>query len=270
MNLTASLVLFHNDPDEYIKSIKSFLDGCDGILCIVDNSKVPLVCEFFSHPRVRYFHSAVNLGFGAAHNLAISKFVEVSDFHLIMNPDVSFDQSVLPFLSSYLGLHPNIGVLMPKIVYPDGSIQHLCKLLPTPLNLIFRRFIPFDNIRARINLHYEMHGLPQNKPSLVPTLSGCFLLVRTDLLRLVGGFDERFFMYMEDVDLIRRIGDLAQTIYMPLVEVTHTYAKGSYRNHKLLLYHLKSAALYFVKWGWIFDSIRRQRNKLALKQIKRK
>jgi GT2 family glycosyltransferase len=93
--------------------------------------------------------------------------------------------------------------------------------------------------------------------------------VRTALLQQLGGFDERYFMYMEDVDLVRRIGDLARTVYMPSVHVVHAYAKGSYRNRKLLGYHLQSARKYFAKWGWTIDPIRSQRNRRILQQIDR-
>lgn len=267
MKLTASLVLFHNDPVQFGASIRSFLEGCDGFLYVVDNSAEPLKHQLFSHFRVKYFFAGENLGFGKAHNRAIEFMVGDSDVHLLLNPDVVFRPHVLPELVAFLDAYPQVGALMPKIVYPDGSLQNLCKLLPTPIDLIFRRFISSERIKAIVNRRYEMHGLPQDVPSCVPTLSGCFLLVRSKLLRKLGGFDERFFMYMEDVDLVRRIGDEAMTVYFPKVEVVHDYAKGSYRNRKLLAYHLRSAFLYFSKWGWFFDRVRWSRNRSARRLV---
>lgn len=193
-----------------------------------------------------------------------------SDAHLLLNPDITFEPHVLSELAQFLDANAGVGAVMPRINYPDGSLQRLCKLLPTPLDLIFRRFIPFERFKAKINERYEMHGLAQDRPSCVPTLSGCFLLVRSDLLTQVGGFDERFFMYMEDVDLVRRIGNVASTIYLPAVRVLHAYAKGSYRDKTLLGYHLRSAVLYFSKWGWFLDRTRRERNRLALRYIQQK
>lgn len=264
MDISASLVLFHNDPTQYGQAMRCFLEGCDGILYVVDNSTPPLQHELFEHPRVRYVHAGENLGFGKAHNRAFAMAAGTSDAHLLLNPDILFEPHVLHELGRFLGANQQIGAVMPRITYPDGSLQRLCKLLPTPVDLIFRRFIPFDGIKTKINQRYELHGLAQDRPTPVPTLSGCFLLVRSKLLHRLGGFDERFFMYMEDVDLVRRIGDVSDTVYLPSVEVKHAYAKGSYRNLKLLRYHLHSAILYFNKWGWIFDQDRNEKNKKAL------
>lgn len=267
MNISASLVLFHNAPTQYGQAMRCFLDGCDGILYVVDNSIAPLQHELFAHPRVRYVHAGTNLGFGKAHNRAIAMAVGTSDLHLILNPDISFDPHVLPELVQFLGANLGVGVVMPQITYPDGGLQRLCKLLPTPGDLILRRFIPFVRFKEKINRRYEMHELAQDRATCVPTLSGCFLLIRSDLLHRLGGFDERFFMYLEDVDLVRRIGDVADTIYQPSVQVVHAYAKGSYRNKKLLGYHLRSAIQYFNKWGWFFDQTRKIRNRDALSNL---
>lgn len=262
MNLSASLVLFHNDPAQYGTTIRCFLDGCEGILYVIDNSDAPLQHELFSHPRIRYIHASENLGFGKAHNLAIGMAAGTSEAHLILNPDVSFKDNVLPELNKFLNANPGVGAIMPRVNYPDGSLQRLCKLLPTPIDLFLRRFAS-RRIKEKLNQRYEMHELPQDRPSCVPTLSGCFLLIRSDLLHHLGGFDERFFMYMEDVDLVRRIGEIADTVYLPSVEVVHVYAKGSYRSRKLLSYHLNSAIKYFNKWGWFFDSTRKIKNQKA-------
>ncbi len=265
LRISASLVLYHNDPVQYGEAMQSFLVGtAQGRLLVVDNSAEPLAHPLFSHPRVSHVFAGRNLGFGAGHNLALKQLRQDSDLHLLLNPDIRFGPEVLPALAQCMAAQPDIGALMPRIAYPDGELQRLTKLLPTPVDLILRRFIPSAAVRDRINRRYELHGLAQDRQSDVPSLSGCFLLVRTPLLQSLGGFDERYFMYMEDVDLVRRIGDRARTVYEPSVVVTHDYAKGSYRNRKLLGFHLRSALSYFRKWGWLFDSERSRRNAQVL------
>ena len=112
-----------------------------------------------------------------------------------------------------------------------------------------------------------MYALRQDALQDVPTISGCFMLLRTDVFRRFGGFDERYFMYMEDVDLVRRIGASHRVVYDPRVWVVHGYGKGSYRNNKLLYYHIRSAVQYFFKWGWFFDRERTARNGSAVRRL---
>lgn len=260
MTLSGSLVLFHSDPELYEVAIRAYLNGCNGLLYVVDNSLTPLESELFHHSRVVYIHSGRNLGFGAGHNLALSILDNKSEFHLILNPDVCFGVDVIPYLQDLLKSNHEIAVAMPRINYPDGSLQHLCKLLPNPIDLIFRRFIPLKMFQDSINRRYELHGLPQDRLVEVPMISGCFFISRTSILKKMGGFDEQFFMYFEDVDLVRRISGEGSVIYAPQVIVTHAYAKGSYRNWRLLRYHLQSAIKYFNKWGWFYDPLRRKKN----------
>jgi GT2 family glycosyltransferase len=253
----------------FMPSVKSFLEGVDGgVLVISDNSEVQLTHILLQNPNVRYIFNDSNIGFGAAHNKAIAAIGEMSNFHLIMNPDIIFSVDVIPHLISVMQANPDIGAIMPRINYPDGSLQRLCKMLPTPVDLIFRRFIPIKLIQNFINHRYELHDLPQDRLVDVPILSGCFLIVRTEFLRIYGGFDEQYFMYLEDVDLVRRIGLTKRVVYDPRVSVTHKYAKGSYGNKKLLGYHIISAFRYFKKWGWCFDAQRKAVNAKILKSLK--
>ncbi|OJI04847.1 hypothetical protein AOC28_06920 [Polynucleobacter sp. MWH-Adler-W8] len=263
--ISGSLVLFHNDPSIFGQAITSFLEGCDGVLYIVDNSEYQSHHELFENSRVKYTFLGCNIGFGAAHNYAIHRLFPISDIHLILNPDVRFKPDVLPFLSKKMEAELDIGAMMPKVLYPNGELQYLCKLLPSPATLFFRRFIPISYFQNIINRRYELHALSEEHSAEIPSISGCFMLARTSIALKIGGFDTRYFMYMEDVDLVRRIGDHARILYEPYVFVEHGYAKGSYKNRALLIIHLKSAIKYFNKWGWFYDPIRILRNKKVIR-----
>jgi hypothetical protein len=152
------------------------------------------------------------------------------------------------------------GLVMPKILYPNGNTQYLCKLLPTPMDLIVRRFIPSHAYKEHRDYDYEMQWSGYDKIMEVPSLSGCFMFLRCSALKEVNGFDERYFMYAEDLDLCRRIGQRYKTMFYPYVSVFHEYEKGSYKNKKLLKYHIESIVKYFNKWGWFFDKEREERN----------
>lgn len=268
MKISGSLVLYQTSQDEYEAVIKSFLLASnDGDFYVIDNSPLSSSCKLFSHPRVKYRHIGVNIGFGAAHNQAIRACCTNSDLHLIVNPDIKFEGQVLFDMKRYFDLDPHLVAAMPKINYPNGELQRLCKLLPTPANLFVRRFIPISKISNAMNRRYELHLLPQDHAIEVPSISGCFLLVRSKDLVSIGGFDPRFFMYLEDVDLVRRLSRLGSIQYLPTNSVIHAYSKGSYRNFRLFKYHIISAIKYFNKWGWIFDGERTHINNKILSKL---
>ena len=268
MRLTSSLVLYNNPAEQFGEAVRAFLEGSDGQLVVIDNSPVPLTHDLFGHPRVRYKFAGNNLGFGRAHNYALAMIGEESDVHLYLNPDISFEPAVLPELLNHFRTNAAAGAVMPRIEYMDGSLQRLCKLLPTPIDLFARRFIPIKALQQAINHRYELHALPQDKVVTIPFLSGCFLLARTHILRDLKGFDERYFMYMEDVDLVRRIGDQWQTNYVPSVSVSHGYQRESLNNRRLKKIHIQSTVRYFQKWGWIWDLQRYRRNKQVIASLR--
>ena len=267
MKISASIVIYNDDPNIFEKAINSFINACDGILVLIDNSDSNIESLYFNNPRVLYFKTGKNIGFGAAHNLALKKINFQSDLHFIINPDIVFD-GVINEISLIFEQNESYGALMPKIIYPDGSNQNLCKLLPTPIDLFLRRFLNNNILITLLSPYYVLTDLDDTYNTDVPSLSGCFLAIRTNILREINGFDERFFLYMEDVDLIRRIGERHKTIYCPSQTVTHAYKKGSYINKKLLFLHIRSGISYFNKYGWFFDFYRTKKNKQILFSLK--
>lgn len=259
LNLNASIVLYHNSIDEISKTINSFFETSLHVkLFLVDNSsdeRLSILAQ--GDERIEYIFNGANLGYGKAHNIAIKKSMEEGVlYHLVLNPDVFIHKGTLASLVAYMDEHPRCANIMPQVYYEDGSIQHLCKRLPTPVDLFIRRFIPIKRWREAHAHRYELHESGYNQMMHTPSLSGCFMFLRVAALRDVGMFDERYFMYMEDVDLNRRLHVKYETLFYPLSSITHAYAKTSYKNKKLLWYHIRSAWHYFNKWGWWFDGER--------------
>jgi GT2 family glycosyltransferase len=214
-----------------------------------------------------YHYTGKNLGYGAAHNIAIRQTLEQGlPYHLVINPDISFEPAILSKIEEFMNNNSDIGLLMPKILYPTGEIQYLCKLIPTPFDLIIRRFLPKSWSQRRIE-KFELRSSGYNKVLNVPYLSGCFMFLRTEALRQVGLFDERFFMYPEDIDLSRRIHRQFRTVFYPYATIIHHHAHSSYIESKMLFVHIQNMIKYFNKWGWIFDSERRKINRRILKQL---
>ncbi len=266
-DITASLVLYQNNPEDVLEAVKSFLDTKLRVMIyVVDNSPTPYlgtILEVLGDPRVKYiFNDGKNLGFGKAHNIAIEKVLDKSKYHLVLNPDVWFFRGTLEKLYKFMEENPHVGQVMPKVLYPNETIQKLCKRLPSPIDLFGRRFLPgplkkfLDNRLKK----YECEDIGYDSIADIPALSGCFMFVRTEVFKEVGMFDDEYFMYMEDYDLCRRIGLKYETIYYPEVTIYHKYGKHSYKNKKLMLIHIKSALRYFKKWGWFIDPYRDLKN----------
>ena len=235
MTLTASIVLYKSDPEVLHKCISSFLDTqIDVKLFLIDNSPTSVLKEFSFDSRVNYIHNPSNPGFGISHNIAIDKVFEInSDYHLVLNPDIYFQKGTLE-----------------KII----EFQYLCKQKPTVLDLFLRGFAP--NIvkkifKKRINnfsyKNYNLNSIIYN----VPYLSGCFMFFRLNELKKLGGFDPRFFMYMEDADLSYRFYLYSKTCYLPYAHVYHYYSGLTHKSLKYKLITIKSVFIYFNKWGWL-------------------
>jgi hypothetical protein len=263
-DIVGSIVVYKNPAQQLQKAISSFLNSQLKVkLYLIDNSPNEDARELCQDERVVYVFNGKNLGFGAAHNIALRKAVNEAAYHLVLNPDVYFDSGVLETLLGFAKSRPNIGLLMPKVLYPDGRIQHLCKKLPTPSDLILRRFLPgaLKPLVERRMAEYELRYQDYTKAFSVAYLSGCFMMMSCEALSQVGFFDERYFMYVEDLDLCRRIHQRFRTIYFPDVAIYHHYGKGSYREPRLLMYNIASAVLYFQKWGWFSDRERTEINR---------
>lgn len=262
-DVAVSIVTYHTDPQELLTLLRSLQIPAMAVsVTVVDNSETDRLRSVVEGAGALYLYVGMNLGFGAAHNIALRQNLPRAPYQLVVNPDISMDPSVIPALREFMDSHPEVGQVMPAVHYPNGSEQRLAKRLPSPADLFLRRFVPLSqSLFAQVWRRYEMHDVDLSAPCEVPSLSGCFMFMRSSMLESAGLFDERFFMYMEDVDLCRRIGAVSQTVFFPGCSVVHGYSKGSYKNSRLFRLHVSSAIRYFNKWGWLFDRDRRVRNR---------
>jgi len=227
----------------------------DGFLNIADN-------------RIIYIMSNNNIGFGAAHNLAIKKAYEQgSMLHFIINPDISLIPEVIIELIESMNSNPSIGLMMPNILNSNGTIQYLPKLIPSPFSIVARKInflLPFFK---KYIYKYELRNLPSVGIFDIPIVSGCFSVIRIEAIEQIGYFDERYFLYFEDWDLSRRVSAKFRTVINTSIHVTHDYNSGANRHFKLFYIYVSSAFKYFKKWGFIMDAERRRINKNTLSSL---
>lgn len=276
--LTVSLVIYKTPPEE-LEQLFASLQTSQAVTAwvVVDNAATESTAETALLRQAvlgaggRYVAASGNLGFGGGHNLGLTSLADcASTYHLLVNPDIRFGPHLLPELIAVLDARPTVGWVMPRIVYPDGRPQYLCKLLPSPLHFVLRRFLPgrWQGLVRKYLDSYELRGLEQVENTVVPFLSGCFVMARRSVLEAVGGFDDRYFLYMEDVDLCRRMAARSELLYYPSMSVTHGYHRGSHRNWWLTWVHIRSSITYFNKWGWILDAGRKRANQRAIDKLR--
>lgn len=244
--VSASIVLFNENLKTLQKTIDSFLKTpLDKKLYLIDNSSVNLLEKHFKHPEIEYIFVGKNVGFGKAHNFILDKII--SDYHLILNPDVDFSTDVIPNLIKEIKKYSEVSFITPKIVYPNKENQFVCRKHPTFFDLIHRKL----KISKNQILKNEYQNKDLEKSFHPEFIHGCFMLFKTADLKQLKGFDERYFLYMEDADLCRKVDVLGKKkLFFPEIAIIHHHRKGSSKSIKLFFYHLSSAFKYFLKWGF--------------------
>ncbi|HUN74973.1 MAG TPA: glycosyltransferase [Steroidobacteraceae bacterium] len=267
-DVVGSVVVFKTDPCELAQAVAQFLAvPLKTHLCIIDNSPSPAARPDWDPARVSYHFAAKNLGYGRAHNLALAAASGRSRYSLVMNTDIRYSPDVVCRLVDFLERHRDAGLAAPKIRYPDGSLQYVCRLLPTPLNLFLRRFLPRATWTLRADALYELRWWDHEHVANLPYFQGSFMMLRTSVCNEIGGFDERFFLYGEDIDLTRRMHAVAQTLYVPHVQITHEYRRYSRKSLVGTWYGIQNNCRYFNKWGWFFDRDRKRINRRVVAQL---
>jgi GT2 family glycosyltransferase len=266
-NVSASIVLYRNSLDQIRQCIDSIRAEADIHFFLIDNSEKKGGYASLAAEYVEIFDAPGNVGFGRGHNVVLDRLEQVgSAIHLVVNPDIVVKPGCVRALVDTLCQRSDVVLAGPRIVSPDGQLYRSCKLLPTPWNLFARRFAP-RQLYAAADARYELHAFRYDRELQVHNLSGAFLAFRSEAFIALRGFDPRYFMYLEDVDICRRAAKLGAVMFLPQAEVVHEHGKGSYRSPRLLREHIRSALLYFNRFGWFVDTERRLLNKETLARV---
>lgn len=268
LDVCVSFVLFDNDRDEIVRAITQVQSSrASSHVVIIDNSCPPLDLQFAETMGATVVATHKNIGYGRGHNIALAASKGKCQYNLVMNTDLQTQNDVIAGMVAFMDAHPDAGLAMPKVRYPDGSLQRLCRLLPDPADLVARRLLFKTQWAKAKNERYEFHNWNYDSVAQFPFLSGCFMICRRSVLDAVGYFDERYFLYAEDLDLSRRIHAVAKTLYNPDESVIHEYRSQSRPSFKRMRYALVSLSQYFSKWGWALDRDRDRINQNTLDQF---
>ncbi|MCI2228625.1 glycosyl transferase family 2 [Polaribacter sp. MSW13] len=251
ITITGSIVLFDENLTDLHKAIECFLNiPFKKKLYLIDNTPSRFFEYVFVDKQIEYIAIEENIGFGSAHNKILNKLKNTSNFHLVLNPDVSFKPSIISPLIKELEKDRNIAMVAPKVLFPDGRHQYSCRRYPSVSELLARRFTFLKPMFKSIILKGEYRERDLNSPFFAEYITGCFQLYKTENLLQLKGFDERYFLYMEDVDICKKIDEIGKKkLYYPKEEIVHVLKQGSSKDIKLFFRHTSSAFKYFLKWG---------------------
>lgn len=249
-------IVTYNNEDKIKKVIDNLINILDGNvnykLYIVDNNSSDNTVKIVRglqriNDNIVLVDKQNNLGFGSGHNSILP--ILNSEYHIVLNPDIYIESyTEIKKMITFLNKNKSVGLLSPLILNKDGSIQLLNKKAPTVFDLLIR-FISPNFFKERQNLFVKLDtGYENINP--IDYASGCFMIFRTEIFKKINGFDGRYFMYMEDADITRKVNEVSKAVFFPNGHIIHEWQRQSHKKIKYTFIAVISLCKYFNKWGW--------------------
>lgn len=264
IKLSVSIVIYQENFSDIKNCLENLIQGLPEALAyqitIVDNGAVALnkpmdiesqCLQYFTGLPIDYVISPKNGGYGYGHNQAI--FSSQADYHLIMNHDIQMMPDALSKALAFMEAYPRVGMLVPDVYDREENRVYLCRQNPRLWISFLRRFSPswLKRVFNRPLKRFEMRDEDYEYPIFnLMNPSGCFMFCRLSVLKAIGGFDEKFFMYYEDADLGRRLAACAPIVYVPAVKIKHEWERAAYHDKRMAWIAIQSALYYAWKWRW--------------------
>jgi GT2 family glycosyltransferase len=233
--------------------LDSSIKACNGFpfeIIVVDNASTDNSADMVrkKYPNIKLIENARNVGYPQANNQGI--VLARGQFILFLNPDTIIPSNGFIAAMDFLECRPDAGMVSVKLVNADGSFQLACRRgFPTPLTAFYRMtglslLFPKSRRFGRYNMTY----LDENRESEVDVVCGAYMMVKADVLRQVGLFDEDYFMFGEDIDLCYRVSKAGyKVVYLPSSEVIHFKGRSSRKNRIKSAVHFYNSMLIFSK-----------------------
>ena len=259
MPTISACIVAYGHYDEVCDAVDSVLEHTpspDFKLYLVDNNSpegagIALYNTYHDVPRVEVICLPENIGFGKGHNTVLDKLH--SDVHFILNPDIKLTDNILEPMADWLLKQDGAAMATPQLLFPNGKLQHLPRRKPTPWLLLARQLAPKLGKRwpalCRADEHYTMQDEDLTVPRRIEFCTGSFMAVRTDVLQKIGGFDPRYFMYVEDADLTQKVLREGTVWLLPQFRAIHAWHRAPAKNQEQFKMQLRSMFRYFFKWG---------------------
>jgi GT2 family glycosyltransferase len=240
---TSLSIVSHGQIDlikNLLQDINSFQDGSffEVILTINIPETIPSCFESLSFP-IKIIHNPSPIGFGENHNRAFQH--ANGEFFCVLNPDIRLTENPFPSLIANLQ-NTSIGVIAPLVLDSNGAIEDSARHFPTPFSI---------GLKA-LGMAPKHEYTFENKLFYPDWAGGMFLLFRRDVYTQINGFNQKFFLYYEDVDLCARIWNSGFKVGLnPNVNVIHLARRSSHHNLRYLLMHLSSMLKFFISFTFV-------------------
>ncbi len=250
VTLSFLLVTHNSQPVLHglLASLKHNPPECVWELVVVDNASSDstidtLRSEFTSATIIQ---SQMNHGFAWGVNRAAAD--ANGEYYCLVNPDIEWDKGAIDHLLSCCRANEQIGAVTPKLVYQDGRPQLSLRRFPTHRNIWLSRGVPWPRLMQRLFGSTEYTHDYAGSAGPVEAAAAACLLIRAEAFNAVNGFDDRFFLYVEDTDFCRRLQTAGWAVWCaPAVTVRHQWSGGTRHNRTLAAHHRDSIRHYFRK-----------------------
>ena len=258
------IVVNYQDTKKTLTCLKSIvqsdLSGIEYEVIVVDNGAIENIEDQvkLAIPTAKYIYNKKNSGMGAGNNIGIKK--AKGKYIMILNHDTRLETEAAKNMYDFIKKKKKVGLVAPELVYPDFEHQDSCFRFPTFWLPFYRRTFMGKLFKSQLDA-FLLKKTDKHMPIETDWVMGSCLLIRKSALEKVGnGFDERFWMYFEDIDLCRQLWQAGyKVIYFSSARVIHDHGRGSAQKpwfiapltNRLARAHIISWLKYFWKWRGI-------------------
>lgn len=266
LSLSISCVTFNTDPIVLAKTIESLVISIEFakkrkklghvIIFLIDNGpdgknliELATIKHQYQHnfDTIKILTGQGNVGYGRGNNLAINETRYT--YHLIINPDVIVAPDNIYCALKYLVENPDVGLVAPYAMNLDGSPHYIAKRYPS-LSVLLTRALKLKLmqrwLRGKLYAYEYRDKIPASTPLEIELASGCYMLCRSSILKEIGGFSPKFFMYFEDFDLSIRIRTRSKIVHLPNAKIIHYGGDAAQKGFRHIVYFICSLIKFYM------------------------